>query len=255
MSYGPFDLTGRVALVTGGSRGLGFGMAQGLAAAGASVVLNGISTQNLAKAKQAMADDGYKVFTAAFDATNADAINAGVGEIERLVGPVDILVNNAGLNRRASIMDLPDEDWEFVINADLTGPFRMAKAVAKSMLARGRGKIINITSIGSICVRPNVSAYVAAKGGLMLLTRAMAVEWAEHGIQANAIGPGYYRTDLTEGMQADPEFNEDYLGRVPAARWGEPEDLAGTAVFLASDASNFVNGQTILVDGGFLCAV
>lgn len=255
MGTSPFDLHGRVALVTGGSRGLGLGMARGLAAAGARVVINGLSEDNLARAKSALRQEGLSVESQAFDATDGQAILDGVAAVERDVGPIDILINNAGLNRRAPILELSDENWNHVLNADLTGPFRLARAVAPGMIARKWGKIINVASIASFLARAGIPAYMAAKGGLAVLTKAMAVEWAQHNVQANAIAPGYFKTDLTAPFRQNDEMNTWIVTKTPAKRWGLPEELAGIAVYLSSDASNFVNGQTIVVDGGFMAAL
>ncbi len=250
-----FDLTDRVALVTGGSRGLGLGMARGLAACGARVIINGLSEANLAAAKASLAQEGLDVETVAFDATDPEAIVQGTAEAVRRCGPIDILVNNAGMNRRSPLIEASDDDWNAVINADLTGPFRMAKAVAGGMIERRRGKIINVSSIAAIAARAGIPAYTAAKGGLTLLTRAMAVEWAQYNIQTNAIAPGYFKTDLSRPFQENPEMNAWIVGKTPAKRWGMPDELAGAAVYLASDAANFVNGQMLVVDGGFTCAI
>lgn len=251
----PFDLTGKVALITGSGRGLGFGMAKGMAEAGATVVLNDISEEQLAVACAKLAEDGLKAETAIFDVTDSAAIAAAVADIEARVGAVDILVNNAGIQRRYPLVDFPDEEWQAVMDLNLTAPFKMAKAVAKGMLERQAGKIINICSLNAIIMRPTIPAYTAAKGGLMLLTRAMAVEWAKDNIQTNAIAPGYYDTEMTKPLVEDPEFDAFVKKRVPASRWGKPEDLAGTAVYLASNASNFVNGQMIVADGGMSCSM
>ena len=250
-----FDLSGKVALVTGSGRGLGFGMAAGLAAAGARLVLNDISEENLAAALKRLSDDGLKAETAIFDVTDPASVAAGVADIEKRVGPVHILVNNAGIQRRHPLAEFPDEEWRQVLDLNLTAPFRMAKAVAKGMIERKSGKIINICSINAIIMRPTIPAYTSAKGGLMLLTRAMAVEWAQYDIQANAIAPGYYDTEMTKPLVEDAKFSDWVVNRVPARRWGRPEDLAGTAVFLASEASNFINGQMIVVDGGLTCSM
>ncbi len=251
-----FDLHSRVALVTGGSRGLGFAMARGLAKAGARVVINGLSEDNLAKAEAALKAEGLPVAAARFDATDRAAIPGGIKAAEDAFGaPIDILVNNAGLNRRAPILELKAEDWDFVVNADLTAPFLIAKAVAPGMIERRWGKIVNVASIASFIARPGIPAYIAAKAGLAMLTRAMAVEWAPHNVQANAIAPGYFKTDLTAPFRDNAQMNAWIVDKTPAKRWGLPEELAGIAVFLASDASNFVTGQTITVDGGFMATL
>ena len=250
-----FDLTGRVALVTGSSQGLGFAMARGLAQAGATLVLNGRDAGKLAAAVTALAAEGGRVAGEAFDVTDGAAAAAAVARIEAEVGAIDILVNNAGIHRRAPLAEMTEEQWRAVIDTNLTSAFLVARAVAPRMIARGRGKIINICSVMTDVSRPTIANYAAAKGGLKMLTRAMAVEWARHGLQANAIGPGYFATDMNRALAADPDFNRWICGRTPAGRWGHPHELAGAAVFLASPASDFVNGQVLHVDGGLLAAL
>ncbi len=250
-----FDLSGRVALVTGGGRGLGFGMAKALAQAGATVVINDLDAARVEGAMRTLAEAGLAAETAFFDLTDPAAVAAGVREVESRVGPIHILLNNAGIQRRHPFVEFPEEDWQAVIDLNLTAPFRVAKEVAKGMIARRAGKIINVASINAIVTRPTIPAYTASKGGIMLLTKSMAVEWAQHNIQANAIAPGYYDTEMTKALVENREFSEWVTGRVPAHRWGRPEDLGGTVVFLASDASNFVNGQLIVVDGGLTCSM
>jgi gluconate 5-dehydrogenase len=250
-----FDLTGRTALVTGSSQGLGLALARGLAHAGAAVVLNGRDEAKLARAAAVLADEGARVTTAAFDVTDGTAVTAAVARIEAEFAPVDILVNNAGIQRRAPLAEMTEEQWRAVIDGNLTSAFLVARAVAPRMIARGAGKIVNICSVMSEVSRPTIGNYAASKGGLKMLTRAMAVEWAKHGVQANGIAPGYFVTELNRALVANPEFDRWICGRTPAGRWGQPEELAGAAVFLASRASDFVNGQILAVDGGLLAAL
>ena len=255
MSTRLFDLTGRRALVTGSSRGLGFVIARGLAEAGAELVLNGRNRDRLGEAVERFEGFGLKATGSAFDVTKHDEVREEVGRIEREIGPVDILVNNAGINRRAPLEELDVDSWREVIETNLTGVWLAAREAVKGMIDRRRGKIVNICSLMSELGRRTVGAYAAAKGGVKMLTRAMAVEWAEHNIQVNGMGPGYFVTEMTKPLAEDEEFDAWLRARTPAGRWGEPEELVGTAVFLASRASDFVNGQVIYVDGGILAAL
>jgi gluconate 5-dehydrogenase len=252
-----FDLTGRIALITGSSRGIGNVIATGLAEAGATVVLNGLDPERLEKARAELAgrfgDD--RVAAVAFDVTEPAAVAAGVDEVERRIGPVRVLVNNAGVQHRVPLLELAVEDWDRVVRTDLTSAFLVGREVARHMVARGTGKIVNICSVQSELARPTIAAYTAAKGGLRNLTRAMTAEWARHGIQINALAPGYIHTEMTQNLVDDAEFNSWILGRTPAARWGSPADLVGPAVWLASDGSDYVNGQVIYVDGGMTVVV
>jgi gluconate 5-dehydrogenase len=250
-----FDLSGRIALITGSSQGLGFALARGLAQAGAAIVLNGRDEKKLAAAAGILGGEGARVTTAAFDVTDGAASMSAVARLEAGFGPVDILVNNAGIQRRAPLAEMTEEQWRAVIDTNLTSAFLVARAVAPRMIARGSGKIINICSVMSEVSRPTIANYAAAKGGLKMLTRAMAVEWAKHGLQANAIAPGYFVTELNKALVENVEFNKWICGRTPAGRWGQPEELAGAAVFLASRASDFVNGQILTIDGGLLAAL
>ncbi len=250
-----FDLTGRIALVTGSSQGLGLAIARGLAQAGAAVVLNGRDEKKLAATADALRAEGVKVYPAAFDVTDGAAGAAAVARAEAEFGVIDILVNNAGIQRRAPLAEMTEEQWRSVIDTNLTSAFLVSRAVAPRMIARGRGKIINICSVMSEVSRPTIANYAAAKGGLKMLTRAMAVEWAKHGLQTNGIAPGYFVTELNQPLVENADFNKWICGRTPAGRWGQPHELAGAAVFLASTASDFVNGQVLYVDGGLLASL
>ena len=250
-----FDLTGRTALVTGSSQGLGLSFARGLAQAGAALVLNGRDEKKLAATADVLRAEGLRVATAAFDVTNGAAAMREIARIETDVAPIDILVNNAGIHRRAPLEEMTEAQWREVIDTNLTSAFLVARALAPRMIARRAGKIINVCSLMSEIGRPTTGNYAAAKGGLKMLTRAMAVEWAKHNLQINGIGPGYFATELTKPLVENPEFNAWVCKRTPAGRWGQPEELVGAAVFLASRASDFVNGQILYVDGGMLAAV
>lgn len=248
----PFDLTGRTALVTGSSRGLGLAMAEGLAAAGARLALNGVDAARLEATAATLRDKGFDVLGAAFDVTDEAAVVAAFERFDREGVAIDIFVNNAGIQFRKPMVDLETDDWRRVIDTNLTSAFVAGREAAKRMIPRGRGKIINIGSLTSELARATVAPYTVAKGGIKMLTKAMAAEWGEHGIQANAIGPGYMLTDMNEALINNPQFDGWVKGRTPARRWGKPEELAGTAVYLASSASDYVNGQIIYVDGGMI---
>jgi gluconate 5-dehydrogenase len=250
MSFDLFDLSGRTALVTGSSRGLGRAIAEGLAAAGACVVLNGVDPHRLSTAAEEMRARGHVVREASFDVTNEAAVVAAFERLDEQGVPIDILVNNAGIQLRRPMVELRTAEWQKVIDTNLTSAFVVGREAAKRMIARGAGKIINIGSLTSELARATVAPYTVSKGGIKLLTRAMAAEWGEKGIQANAIGPGYMLTDMNEALTSDPAFDAWVKGRTPARRWGKPEELVGTAIFLASAASEYVNGQIIYVDGG-----
>lgn len=245
-----FDLTGRTALITGSSQGIGYALAEGLAAHGATVILNGRSPEKLDAAVKTLADQGYTAHTAPFDVTHAEAIEASVAKIEAEIAPIDILVNNAGMQHRASLEDFPHDKWDDLLKTNLTSVFYVAQAVARFMLTRGHGKIINIASATSELARASVAPYTATKGAVKSLTRGMATDWAKHGLQVNAIGPGYFKTPLNKALMENTEFTAWLESRTPAGRWGDLDELKGAAVFLASDASNFVNGHTLYVDGG-----
>lgn len=252
-----FDLTGRVALVTGGTHGLGMAVAKGLGEAGAAIVFNGHSSaEKVAAALEEYAAEGIKAHGYVFDVTKPEEVTKSLALIEEEVGPIDILVNNAGIIKRIPAVDMTMDEWDEVITTDLTAPFLMSKLVAKGMIKRGYGKIINMCSMMSEVGRNTVSAYAAAKGGLKMLTKNLATEWAGHNIQVNGIGPGYFATTQTAPIRVDGHpFNEFIIKRTPASRWGDPDDLKGAAVFLASEASNFVSGHILYVDGGILASL
>jgi gluconate 5-dehydrogenase len=251
-----FDLTGKRALITGGTHGLGMAMAEGLAQAGAELVITGTTPSKMEEALHYYKSKGYKATGYLFDVTNEKAAAENIDLIAKELGDIHILVNNAGIIKRELATTMSVADFRQVIDVDLVGPFIMSQLVVKQMIERQEGKIINICSMMSELGRNSVSAYAAAKGGLKMLTRNLATEWAKHNIQVNGIGPGYFATSQTEPIRVDGHpFNEFIINRTPAARWGNPEDLAGAAVFLASKASDFVNGQIVYVDGGILATI
>lgn len=255
MSSSLFDLTGRIALVTGSTAGLGSAIARGLAEAGARVIVNGRDAPRLHAAVERLQAAGLAAHGFRFDVTSEAEVNDAVERIERQVGPIDILVNNAGIQRRAPIVEMNLAIWEEVVTGNLTSVFLVGRAVARGMIARKSGKIINIASLMSEVGRKTIAPYTASKGGVKQLTKAMCVEWAPHNIQVNGIGPGYFATEMNAALIADEEFNAWVSARTPAGRWGEPDELIGAAVFLASPASDFVNGQVIYVDGGILASL
>jgi gluconate 5-dehydrogenase len=249
-----FDLSGRRALITGGGQGIGLALARALAEAGATVVLNGRKAAKLEAAATALAAEGHRAEIAPFDVTEPEAVTAGVAEVLSR-GDLDILVNNAGIQRRTPLQDFPEETWREVMRTNLDAVFYVAKAVARHMIARGRGKIINIGSVQSELGRPGIAPYAASKGAVRMLTRGMCADWARLGLQVNAIAPGYFATEMNRALVEDGAFS-DWVGRrTPAGRWGRVEELGGAAVFLASDASSFVNGQMLFVDGGMTAVV
>ncbi|HSV55049.1 MAG TPA: glucose 1-dehydrogenase [Burkholderiaceae bacterium] len=246
-----FRLDGRVALVTGSSGGIGLALARGLAQAGARIVLNGRDAQKLAAAADGLRGEGLaEVHAKAFDVTKAKAVEQAVQEIERDIGAIDILVNNAGMQRRAPLEEFSHEDWHALMRTNLDSVFFVGQAVARKMIPRRRGKIINICSVQSELGRPNIAPYTASKGAVKMLTKGMAIDWGPHGINVNGLGPGYFKTELTEKLVNDAPFSAWLTGRTPSRRWGEVDELAGAAVFLASDAASFVNGHVLYVDGG-----
>ncbi|CAM3840871.1 5-keto-D-gluconate 5-reductase [Deinococcus saxicola] len=244
-----FDLTGRRALVTGSSSGIGLELARGLSQHGAAVILNGRDEGKLATATAQLGSEGLRVDTAHFDVTDKAAVQAGVAALLE-GGPIDILINNAGIQRRVPLLEVSLETWEEVLRTNLTSALLVSQALAPQMIERGGGKIICTLSLMSELGRRTTGPYTAAKGGLKMLVKAMCAEWAEHNIQINGLGPGYFATEMTAPLVQDEQFSGWVRGRTPAGRWGEPAELVGAAVFLASRASNFVNGQVIYVDGG-----
>lgn len=251
-----FDLSGKRAFVTGATHGLGMAMAKGLAEAGAELIINGTTPSRMENAVEEYELEGYKVHSFIFDVTDEKKAKEHVDKVEKEIGPINILINNAGIIKRIPLKDMDVEEYRKVIDVDLTGPFIMAKQVVRHMIPRNEGKIINICSMMTELGRDTVGAYAAAKGGLKMLTQSMATEWARYNIQANGIGPGYFATSQTEPIRKDGHpFNDFIINRTPAGRWGDPSDLAGTAVFLSSNASDFINGQIIYVDGGLLATI
>ncbi len=248
-----FDLTGKVALITGGTHGIGLAIGKVLGEAGAKICVNDISEEKLAGCKQEYSAIGIDVYTLKFDVTSEDDVNRGILQIEKEIGGIDILVNNAGIIKRIPILDMPVTDYRQVIEVDLVAPFIVSKRVAPGMIKKRSGKIINMCSMMSVYGRNSVSAYASAKGGLKLLTANMTCEWAKYNIQINGIGPGYIATAQTAPIrEGNHPFNDLVMTRTPAGRWGEPEDVGHAALFLASRASDFVNGQVLYVDGGIL---
>ncbi|WIY51595.1 SDR family oxidoreductase [Devosia sp. YIM 151766] len=251
----PFDLTGRLALVTGSSRGLGFAMARALGQAGAKLILNGRDNSALGNAAADLAEQGFEVSAMAFDVTSRDSIDAAIAHVEDEIGPIDILVNNAGMQFRSALEAFPPDKFDQVVNTNLTSVFNVSQPVARHMISRGRGKIINICSLLAELSRPSIAPYAATKGAVANLTRGMAVDWAKHGLNVNGIAPGYFATEMNEALLNDEKFNSWIESRTPMGRWGQPEELGGAAVFLASDASRFVNGHILYVDGAFTATV
>jgi gluconate 5-dehydrogenase len=250
-----FDLSGRIALVTGSSAGIGLALARGLAGAGATVVLNGRNDAKLQQAATRLREEGAAVHALAFDVTSAEATAEAVQRVEHEVGVIDILVNNAGMQRRAPLDEFAHADWHELMRTNVDSVFIVGQAVARRMIPRRRGKIINICSVQSELGRPNIAPYTASKGAVKMLTKGMAIDWGQHGIQVNGLGPGYFKTELTQALVDNPEFSGWLINRTPSRRWGDVEDLVGAAVFLASDASNFVNGHILYVDGGVTAAL
>ncbi len=245
-----FRLDGQLALITGSSAGIGLALARGLAQAGARVVLNGRDEAKLGAALKALRSEGLAVEARAFDVCDAASVASAVASIEAESGAIDILINNAGTTRRGAFHEMPAADWQLVMRTNVDSAFIVGQAVSARMVARKRGCIINICSVMSELGRPGTAAYTASKGALKMLTKGMAIDLAPHGLRVNGIGPGYFRTELTSALVADEKFNAWLMNRTPARRWGEVEDLAPVAVFLASDAARFVNGHILYVDGG-----
>jgi len=249
-----FDLSGRVALVTGSSKGIGFALSKGLAEAGARLVMNGRNVADLETAADTLRAIGAQVDTLPFDVTDAVAVRKAVNEYER-VGQIDILINNAGMQHRGPLEDFEADAFDHLMRTNVNSAFYVGQAVAKHMIARGRGKIINIASVQTALARPGIAPYTASKGAIANLTKGMATDWARLGLNCNAIAPGYFDTPLNAALVADPEFSSWLEKRTPQGRWGKVEELQGAAVFLASDAASFVNGHTLYVDGGITASL
>jgi len=250
-----FDLSNKIALITGSGQGLGFAIARGLGKAGASLVLNDINEEKLNRAVSILSKEGIAVYGCPFDVTNKKQIQQKITALEKELGSIDILVNNAGIQRRGPLETIEESVWREVIDINLTGAFLTRQRVVLGMIAQKSGKIINICSLSSEIGRPTIGPYTASKGGLKMLTKAMAVEWGKHNIQVNGIGPGYFITEMTRVLAENSQFDTWVRSRTPAGRWGNPSELVGTAIFLASPASDFVNGQIIYVDGGILASM
>lgn len=250
MSLKLFDLTGRRALVTGSTKGIGLAIAQGLAGAGCEIIINGRDEARLKAAADALREAGITVSALAFDVTEQDVVTAAVDRMEKSIGPIDILVNNAGMQFRAPLENYPADKWRELMRANVESMFLVSQAVARHMIARKRGKIVNICSVQSEMGRPGIAPYAASKGAVKMLTKGMCADWAKYGLQINAIGPGYFKTELNQALIANAEFSSWLEKRTPAGRWGNVSELAGAAIFLASDASSFINGHILYVDGG-----
>lgn len=253
MSLALFDLTGKRALVTGSSQGIGFALAKGLQAAGAEIVLNGRDTGKLSEAAKGLS--GGTVHQLAFDVTDHDGVRAAVDGFEAETGAIDILVNNAGMQHRTELQDFPADAFERLLQTNVASVFHVGQAAARHMIARGAGKIINIASVQTALARPGIAPYTATKGAVANLTKGMATDWAKHGLQCNALAPGYFDTPLNAALVADADFSEWLEKRTPAGRWGNVDELVGTCIFLSSAASSFVNGTTIFVDGGITASL
>ena len=255
MTASLFDLSGKTALITGSSRGLGNQIARGLGRAGAALIVNGKNTETLQAAVHALREEGISAVPLQMDVLDENQIGKQIPALEKTVGPIDILVNNAGIQQRGPLEEFDRATWQKVLDTNLTSAFLVSRQVVKAMISRNAGKIINICSLMSEVGRRTTGPYTASKGGLKMLTKAMAAEWGSYNIQANGIGPGYFLTEMTQPLADDPEFDGWVKQRTPARRWGLPEELIGTAVYLASPASDFVNGQVIYVDGGILASL
>jgi gluconate 5-dehydrogenase len=250
-----FDLSGRRALVTGSNQGIGFALAKGLAEHGAQVVLNGRSKDKVDEAVGLLRKAGHRADGSVFDVTNGEAVKTAIDSIEAEIGTIDILINNAGMQFRTPLEDFPHDKWEELLRTNVSSVFYVGQAVARHMIKRGKGKIINIASVQSELARPSIAPYTATKGAVRNLTKGMCTDWAKYGLQVNAIAPGYFKTPLNQALMDNPEFTGWLEKRTPAGRWGDVDELVGAAVFLASDASSFVNGLMLHVDGGITASL
>jgi len=250
-----FDLKGRVALITGSSGGLGKVLAEGLAGSGVTVIINGRQGKKVDAVVNSLKGKGYNAVPSLFDVTHPAEIQKAAEEVYARCGSPDILINNAGINLRRPLEEFPEEDWDAILNTNLKSAYLVSRTFVKPMIEKKEGKIINICSLQSELGRKTIAPYAASKGGLKMLTRAMAAEWAEYNIQVNGIGPGYFKTELTRPLFEDDTFDRWLINRTPAGRWGEPEELVGTVLFLASKASSYINGQVIFVDGGITAVI
>jgi gluconate 5-dehydrogenase len=250
-----FDLSGRTALITGSSKGIGLALARALGGAGARIVLNARDSAKLREAQAALRAEGVVAEVVAFDVADAAAVEAGIVRIEQDVGAIDILVNNAGMQHRGTFAEFPTDAWHKITSTNIDSVFFVGRAVAQRMIPRQRGKIINICSVQSELGRPGIAPYAATKGAVKMLTKGMAIDLGKHGIQVNGLGPGYFKTELTQALVADEAFTAWLSGRTPAGRWGDVQELAGAAIFLASDASSFVSGHILYVDGGITASL
>ena len=245
-----FNLTGQRALITGSSRGIGFELARGLSAAGAEVIVNGLDEERLHSAATTLREEGCSVHELGFDVTDAGAAAAAINRFEADTGPINILINNAGMQHRTPLEDFPTDRFDQLMRLNINSVFYVGQAVARHMIGRGAGKIVNICSVQAALARPGIAPYTASKGGVANLTKGMATDWAKHGLQVNGLAPGYFKTELTAALVADDEFTAWLSARTPAGRWGDVSELVGACVFLSSPASSFVNGHILYVDGG-----
>lgn len=255
MSIKLFDLTGKRALITGSSQGIGFALARGLSEAGAAIVLNGRDTTKLKAAVDKLTAEGVTVDALPFDATDHNAVRVAVDQFEDAHGAIDILINNAGMQHRTTLEDFPADAFEQLLQTNIASVFHVGQACARHMIKRGKGKIVNIASVQTALARPGIAPYTATKGAVANLTKGMATDWAQHGLQCNALAPGYFDTPLNAALVADPEFSAWLAKRTPAGRWGDVKELVGACIFLTSDASSFVNGTTVFVDGGITASL